>query len=321
MVRKGDILISWSATLDVFIWKGDEAWLNQHIFKVVFNKIDIDKEFFFYLIKYLLDDMRKQVHGATMKHITKQRFDSLQIPLPPLEVQRKIAAILDAADGLRRKDQELIRQYDALAQAIFIDMFGDPVKNEKGWEVRRIGDVAEVITGSTPPTKEDGMFGGNIPFITPGDLESDRSVNRHLTEAGATKSRMVPKGSTLICCIGATIGKVGIAERDSCFNQQINACIWDKGRMNSFFGFMLFRLIKPVIIAKGDTSTTLPILNKSNFSAIDIVVPPKSLQDDFENHFRIVREGRNLQTEQSQVSDTLFHSLLQRAFKGDLVQA
>ena len=119
-VIKGDILISWSATLGCYEWNGSDAWLNQHIFKVVFNKRKVDKAFFKYLINYVLDELKQQVHGATMKHITKDKFDNTLVPLPPLDVQKKIADILDKADTLRRKDAELIKKYDELAQSIFI---------------------------------------------------------------------------------------------------------------------------------------------------------------------------------------------------------
>ncbi len=150
-VTKGDILISWSATLDIFEWDGKDAWLNQHIFKVQFDKIDIDQKFFVFLIKYILEDLKRQVHGATMQHITKGKFDNMLIPLPPLATQQRIADILDKADALRQKDQALLRKYEELAQAVFVDMFGDPVKNEKGWEVKDLGDVCEFQSGLVNP--------------------------------------------------------------------------------------------------------------------------------------------------------------------------
>ena len=86
-VVNGDLLISWSATLGVFEWNTGNAWLNQHIFKVVFNKKEFDKRFFKHLISQVLSEMNRQVHGSTMKHITKDRFDNIKIPYPPLETQ------------------------------------------------------------------------------------------------------------------------------------------------------------------------------------------------------------------------------------------
>lgn len=83
-VVRGDLLISWSATLGIYEWEREESWLNQHIFKVVFDKETIDKSFFKHLIAQSLRKMEEQVHGATMKHITKKKFDAIPIPLPLL---------------------------------------------------------------------------------------------------------------------------------------------------------------------------------------------------------------------------------------------
>src|SRR5690606_9430785 len=92
--------------------------------------------------------------STTLPSLTKSDLLEIEIPLPPLPIQEKIAAILDKADALRRKDQELLKKYDELAQAIFIDMFGDPVKNEKGWEVKRLGEVAMLQGGYAFKSKD-----------------------------------------------------------------------------------------------------------------------------------------------------------------------
>ncbi|PKR80373.1 restriction endonuclease subunit S [Brumimicrobium salinarum] len=131
LVKKGDLLISWSATLGVFEWEHEtEGWLNQHIFKVVFDKIEYDKGFFKYQIESVLHELERAVHGSTMKHITKKRFDAVEIPLPPLKTQQKIVEILDAAAALRDHTKMLLEEYDLLAQSIFLDMFGDPTEGE-----------------------------------------------------------------------------------------------------------------------------------------------------------------------------------------------
>jgi type I restriction enzyme S subunit len=84
--------------------------------------------------------------------LTKSDLLEIEIPLPPLATQKRIAEILDAADALRRKDKELLKKYDELAQAIFIDMFGDPVKNEKGWEVEILKKITSKIGSGATPT-------------------------------------------------------------------------------------------------------------------------------------------------------------------------
>lgn len=90
-INDGDVLISWSASLGVYIWDRGKALLNQHIFKVVFDRKDIDKRYFVYAVRYKLQEMETKTHGATMKHIVKKDFDNTPIPYPDMLSQREIA--------------------------------------------------------------------------------------------------------------------------------------------------------------------------------------------------------------------------------------
>ena len=128
-------------------------------------------KFVFYYLFGNINLLEEGFKGAGLKHISKGFINDLQIPLPPLPIQKRIAEILDAADALKRKDQALLKKYDELAQAIFIDMFGDPVKNEKGWEVKKLKEICIKITDGThfsPPNQPSG-----IPYITAKHLKQD----------------------------------------------------------------------------------------------------------------------------------------------------
>ncbi len=124
-IKDGDLLISWSASLGTYIWKGGDAFLNQHIFKVEFNKLDVDKMFLKYAVTSKLDAMAQLVHGATMKHIVKKDFDNTLIPYPSLSVQQSIVSELDKINELMSLKKAQLSDLDALAQSIFYDMFGD----------------------------------------------------------------------------------------------------------------------------------------------------------------------------------------------------
>lgn len=116
-VNAGDILISWSASLGIYFWSKDKALLNQHIFKVVFNKKDVDKYFFFYQVENILKHASSSAHGATMKHLTKPVFDSLPFYLPSMKEQESISKQLQRIDnliGLRKKQLE---QLDLLVKS------------------------------------------------------------------------------------------------------------------------------------------------------------------------------------------------------------
>jgi len=241
----------------------------------------------------------------------------MEIPLPPLSEQKRIAAILDKADAIRRKRQAAIKLADDFLRATFLDMFGDPVTNPKGWEVLALKKAGKVSTGSTPPSAKEGMFGGDIPFITPGDLENNNeAAKRFVTKDGCKNSRAVRRGATLVCCIGATIGKVGIATSYSAFNQQINAVEWNDC-IDDQYGYWAMRFLKKLVIEQAIT-TTLPILKKSEFEKIEIPKPDNKLQAQFAN---IVQKANLLCTNNKTASvegAALFNSLTQRAFRGEL---
>ncbi len=142
------------------------------------------------------------------------------------------------------------------------------------WPQIQLSDIGDVITGATPPSKMKEYFEGNVPFVTPGDLETDKQVKRSLSKEGALKSRVVKKGATFVCCIGATIGKISQAQEFSAFNQQINAVQWGE-KINPKYGYYALSSIRHIIINKGKgAGTTLPILKKSEFQKLKIPFPP-----------------------------------------------
>ncbi|HCB92642.1 MAG TPA: hypothetical protein DEP57_02345, partial [Selenomonas sp.] len=119
LVQKGDILISWSASIGVYEWDGEDAWLNQHIFKVVFDKEDVDKCYFKYAVGYVLAKSMQYAHGATMKHLTKGVFDGLQIPLYEKEKQIEIADRIGQIDDAIEECNILLSEFGALVKSRF----------------------------------------------------------------------------------------------------------------------------------------------------------------------------------------------------------
>ncbi|MDP3096630.1 MAG: restriction endonuclease subunit S [Syntrophales bacterium] len=220
----------------------------------------VQRFLFHFLRQRRLDDV---ISGSAQPQITREGLTKVEIPLPPLAEQQRIAEILDRAEALRAKRRAALAHLDTLTQAIFLEKFGNPATNAKDWPRKSLMALGKVTTGGTPPSAKDGMFNGPIPFVTPGDLERDEPVKRSLTNAGAEESVTVRAGATLVCCIGATIGKMAKARERSAFNQQINAVEWT-GEIDDSYGLAVLRFFKPTIVAWG-ASTTLPILKKSTF--------------------------------------------------------
>ena len=188
----------------------------------ILPKEGVSRDYLFYFLRTpdIVNLATSRCSGVNLPRLSPKQLASFRIPLPPFDEQRRIAEILDKADALRAKRRAALAQLDTLAKSIFLDMFGDPAKNPNGWPAEALRSLGRVVTGGTPPSAKEGMFDGVIPFITPGDLESDDPIKRTVTDAGAAASRTVGAGATLVCCIGATIGKIGKSTVRSAFNQQ-----------------------------------------------------------------------------------------------------
>ena len=243
----------------------------------------------------------------------------LQFPLIPLSEQRRIVEILDQADRLRRLRAEADAKADRILPALFIKMFGDPATNPMGWPEETLGSLARIVTGNTPSTKKPEYYGSFLPWARPADLDTEpvlTTTETMLSEKGCQVARVIPAGSTLVVCIGATLGKVGLAGKEMAVNQQINAVLPSKSLANEFL-FTHCRLIAEHFRGAA-TKSTLPILNKSKFAAQRIMVPPLERQELFASYARQYLATHKLRKMSAETLMALFFGLLHRAFSGSL---
>lgn len=258
----------------------------------------------------------RQAKGANIQNIRHSDLSNLAVPLPAKSEQSRIVELLDEADHLRRLRREADAKAARILPALFLKMFGDPATNPMRWPKEPIGQLGTIVTGKTPPTNNEGMFDGTIPFATPGDLDNWLcSTQRTVTEAGANYTKLVRAGSALVGCIG-NVGKMAKTPVPTTFNQQINAIEWSD-RIDDDFGISALSFEVPTMKALA-TSTTLPILNKSTFSSIKLIVPPISDQAKFSRLAVLVQQSLTQSQSSSSRLEKLFEVLLARAFSGQL---
>ena len=171
-INDGDVLISWSASLGVYVWNGGRALLNQHIFKVQFDKADIDKRYFVYAVRQKLAELTMKTHGATMKHIVKKDFEETSIPYPSQKKQIEIGINLDKIANIIAARKQQLELLDELIKARFVEMFGDPVLNEKGWKTKPLLDMGICKNGMNFHYDDSGV---EIKCLGVGDFK-DLSV-------------------------------------------------------------------------------------------------------------------------------------------------
>ena len=210
-VIAGDVLISWSASLGIYVWQGETAVLNQHIFKVVFNKVDIDKGFFIHQVESILEKAASEAHGATMKHLTKPVFDALPFFLPEKQEQKRIAAQLNKIDYLISLRKKQLQKLDDLVKARFVEMFGDPVSNDRLWPTISLEDACDGIGDGlhgTPEYDDNGEY----PFINGNNLIDGIIVitptTRMVDEATYRKHYIRLSENAILISINGTLGKM-----------------------------------------------------------------------------------------------------------------
>jgi len=218
LVRRGDLLISWSATIGFYIWQDENSYLNQHIFRVDV-KPEIDKTYLFYLGNRITAEIEKDVHGNTMQHITKGRFEAIEIPLPPLEVQREIVAEIEGY-------QKVIDG----ARAV-LDNYRPHIPIHPAWPVVPLEQACVIQRGkfSHRPRNEPRFYGGKYPFIQTGDVV--RAANggkitftQTLNEEGLSVSKLF-EPPVVVVTIAANIGDTAVLDFPSCFPDSVVALI------------------------------------------------------------------------------------------------
>jgi len=258
----------------------------------------------------------------------KQYGLELEIPLPPLETQQRIAAILDAADAYRQKTKTLIEKYDQLAQSLFLDMFGDPLRNEKGWETNFLEDICDV--GSSRRVFVNELVDSGIPFYRGtevGKLGNDEIINPSLfitkehfenlkTQTG------VPKVGDLLMPSICPDGRIFRVVNEEPFYFKDGRVLWIKVNESNINSIYLKAILKVSFqsnyasIASGTTFAELKIIA---LKKIEILYPPITLQTQFAERIQLIEAQKQQAQASLQKAEDLFNSLLQRAFKGELV--
>ncbi|CEV76185.1 restriction endonuclease subunit S [Streptococcus pneumoniae] len=263
IVEAGDILISWSGTLGVFQWCGRSAVLNQHIFKVVFDKIDIDKSYFKYVVEKGLQDAVKHTHGSTMKHLTKKYFDNIIVPYTNLGEQQRIASELDLLSKLILRRQEQLEEFNLLVKSRFNEMFGDVILNEKEWKVSKWNEILTIRNGKNQKQVEDAD--GKFPIYGSGGI------------MGYAKDWIVKKNSVIIGRKG-NINKP-ILVRENFWN--VDTAFGLEPVLEKINSEYLFYFCQLYNFEKLNKAVTIPSLTKSDLLNISIPLPPLALQNEF----------------------------------------
>ena len=295
-INDGDVLISWSASLGVYVWDKGKALLNQHIFKVVFDKCEVNREYFVYAVRYKLKEMESKTHGATMKHIVKKDFDNTLIPFPTLEEQENIANLLDKISTIILVRQQQLQKLDELVKARFVEMFGDD-KYSKMPLINLITEGAGLSYGIVQPG-DSGT--GDMGVLRPVDMVngeiSTHSIKYIDRSIGASFKKTELVGDELLITVRGTTGVTALTDsrfKNMNVTRGIAVIRYDRRKINPIYlNAFLNTDESQQYIQEHTRGATLQQINLSDLRVHMIPVPPIELQEKLADFIQQVDKSK-----------------------------
>lgn len=275
-----------------------------------------------YLFKLLSSDkffnyFNLYTKGAKMPRGDKNAIAKFIVPTPPKPTQLAIVAELDKINELIQLKKQQLKDYDQLAQSIFYEMFGDPVENEKGWEVKKLGEVCETSSGGTPSkTHTEYYENGTIPWLRSGEVSQGYIYDAeiYISELGLNKSsaKIFPKDTVLIAMYGATVGEVGILCNPMCTNQAICGILPNDLYNSEFLRYVLLsHKDKYLSLASGGAQ---PNISQQIIKSTLIPFIDKPLQQQFAARIEAIERQKQQVSETIKDLETLLASRMQYWF-------
>lgn len=292
-------------------------WCGAHCY-YLFNTLSNTK-YLYYAIKSQQDRLMKIRSGACMPNIKKSDLGMFEIvyETDTLE-QNKVVEILSKCENIIISRQQQLQKLDELVKARFVEVFGDPQDNHKGYDKRQLKETCKVITGNTPSRAVSEYYGEHIEWIKTDNivngLMNPTNAVESLSEKGMAVSRTVEKNSILMACIAgsvSSIGRVCITNRKVAFNQQINAIV--PNNYDAHFLYVMLQISKEYLV-EGINMALKGILSKSKLEEKEFIVPPIELQEEFATFVKQTDKSKVAVQKALDETQTLFDSLMQQYF-------
>ena len=317
---EGTLLLAMYGSVGKVAFINEQMSVNQAILGINIKNLDIlDSKFLYY---WFIGERRNLVNkavGVTLKNISKGIVESLTIPLPPMSVQKEIVEKLDKAAAIREKSKALLSHYDALAESLFIELFGDPISNEKGWEKKKLGEVCEKIG--------DGLHGtpiyddtGEYYFINGNNINNRKiKITEKTKRVGYSeyiKNKKDLNANTVFVSINGTLGNVGfyndekiILGKSICY-LNIKTDIINKDYIYCFLDSDYFKKYANRVA----TGSTIKNVSLKSMRDLEIPLPPLSLQVKFAEMVENIEEQKARAKAEIEQSEAVFQALLQESF-------
>lgn len=316
IIRKGDFLIGMDGEFNIEPWKSEDALLNQRVCKIDSKSSDVSIRYIYRFLKKELKRIEDDTPFATVKHLSAKRLNQIQLPLPSLSEQEQIVAELDLISGIIEKKKQQLKELDSLAQSLFYEMFGNPVENEKGWEVKKLGEVANSVNyGTSSPANDGGRYTylrmNNLTYTGYLDLDDVKRID--IPDKDLEKC-IVRKGDILFNRTNSKelVGKTALFDLDE---EMVIAGYIIRVRVNVenvlpiyVVRYMNLPFMKSYFSGLCKGAVNQANINSKELKAISILVPPLSLQQEFASRIEKIEKQKELIKQSLQETEILFNS-------------
>lgn len=313
LIPAGHVIIPTRMALGKAAINSIDLAINQDL-RALIPKVPIDSRYLLHSMIGLAGEIERYGSGATVKGITQENLGKLQIPLPPLDEQKRIAAILDAADALRAKRRQSIAQLDALIQSTFLDLFGDPVTNPMGWEVKPLEELCSFLSGYAWKASAFNSDQKGNPVIRIQNVGT-QSTDFIFTTENPIDRFWIKRGDLLLSLSGS-FRLAAWNGPPALLNQRIVKLTPQKSLSVSCFQAALSRQLGAI-----ESMGRHALVNNvalSDLKQVRLILPPLPLQQKFAAIVESVERQKAAQRAHLAELDTLFASLQHRAFRGEL---
>ena len=311
MLPIGTVLLSSRAPIGKVAITKVPMYCNQG-FKNLVCKNEVINEYVYWFLAHSTDYLNSLGTGATFKEISKKVVEQVSIPVPPLPEQEKIVSELDCLSGIIEKKRQQLKELDALAQSIFYEMFGDPVTNEKGWEVKPLKDVCDKIGDGlhgTPQYDENGL----IPFINGTNLENGRiritDRTQYVNEIEAQKFHIEMNDATVLLSINGTLGKTALYKGENVIlGKSVCYCNLKEMILTTFMMALMQTTAFKQFLEDNSSKSTIKNVGLKAIRGFGIILPPLPLQQTFASKIEAIEKQKELIKQSLGEVETLFNS-------------
>ncbi|EEY90097.1 restriction endonuclease subunit S [Acinetobacter lwoffii] len=301
------------------------AYINQRV-AIIRAKDEITADYLkFFFSGVFLDDLLKNAGGAAQPNLSPKQLLFMEIPFPPLSEQRRIASILDQADELRQKRQHAIEKLDQLLQTTFIDMFGDPVSNPKGWDLKTVGEISESKLGKMLDKKKQSSENDQYKYLRNANVQwfrFDLSDVFEMEFNEKDRKNCELKFGDILVCEGGEPGRAAIWKNDleNCFFQKaLHRVRLDTTQiLPEYFVWLFWFYSKNGGFDDHITVATIAHLTGVKMKAMQVPIPPLSMQEEFQKKVNEIEVLKTTLENSSKLFESLFSSLQNQAFNGTL---